>query len=126
MEDRKFSREEFTIMQMICEYAHAKHSDQLELFTYFNPKDVNTLGFFQDQDFASEYSREFFDWIFRIDNYVNEVPKLSGYEGDLKKLSEEDKETIVELSDDFFKVFEIEDNKANVEEQGFQVYACYD
>ena len=117
MKDRKFSREEITIMKMICEYAHAKHSDQLELFTYFNPEDVNTLGFFPDKNFASEYSREFFDWIFRIDNYVDEVPECSNYEGDLRKLSNEDKETLVELSDDFFKVFEIEDHKANVEEQ---------
>ena len=118
MKDRKFSREEITIMQMICEYAHAKHSDQLELFTYFNPEDVNTLGFFSDKDFASKYSREFFDWIFRIDHYVEEVPECSGiYDGGLKKLSDEDKETLVELSDDFFKVFEIEDHKANVEEQ---------
>ena len=116
MKDRKFSHEEFTIMQMICEYAYAKHSDQLELFTYFNPEDVNTLGFFKDKNFASKYSREFFDWIFRVDNYADEIPTSLGlYNGDLKKLSDEEKETIVELSDDFFKVFEIEDHKANVE-----------
>jgi hypothetical protein len=126
MKERNFSNKEFTIMQMICEYAHAKHSDQLELFTYFNPEDVNTLGFFKDTNFASQYSREFFDWIFRIDHYVDDVPEFSGYDGELRNLSKEDKETIVELSDDFFKVFEIEDHKANVEEQGFQVYLIAD
>ena len=123
---RQFSMQEITIMQMICEYSYAKHSDQLELFTYFNPEDVNTLGFFKDKNFASEYSREFFDWIYRIDNYVDGVSEFLGYDGKLKNLSKEDKETIVELSDDFFKVFEIEDHKANVEEQGFQVYLIAD
>lgn len=106
---RKFSREEFTIMQMICEYSYAEHTDQRELFTYFNPKDVNTLSWsFRDKTFASEYSREFFDWVSR-----EYVPEFQGYQGELKNLSDEDKETVVALSDDFFKAFDIENLKAN-------------
>ena len=108
---RKFSMQEITIMQMICEYSYAEHTDQKDLFTYFNPTDVNTLGFFRDKDFASEYSREFFDWVSR-----EYVPEFQGYQGELKKLSDEDKETVVELSDDFFKAFDIEEEKAEQKE----------
>jgi len=111
IKQRKFSMQELTIMQMICEYSYAKHTDQNELFTYFNPTDVNTLGYFKNKTFASKYSREFFDWISR-----EYVPEFEGYQGELKELSDEDKETIVELSDDFFKDFDIEDLKAKTEE----------
>lgn len=112
MIDRKrlFSMQELTIIQMICEYSFAKHTDQMELFTYFNPTDINTLGFFRDKDFASKYSREFFDWVSRED-----VPEFIGYEGDIKKLSVSDKDELVELLDDFLKCFELEDLKQNKE-----------
>ncbi len=108
--NRLFNMQELTIIQMICEYSFAKHTDQAELFTYFNPTDINTLGFFKDTNFASQYSREFFDWVSRKD-----VPEFIGYEGDIKKLSESDKDELVELLDDFLKCFELEDLKQNKE-----------
>tara|TARA_R100000544_G_scaffold28201_1_gene14809 strand:+ start:382 stop:720 length:339 start_codon:yes stop_codon:yes gene_type:complete len=104
MTDRKFSSEELTIMQMICEFSYAKHGDQLELYSYFNPTDINTLGHFHSKEFAEEHSRGFLDWALRQD-----VPVCRGYEGELKNMSDETKEEVTDLLDNFMKWFELED-----------------
>lgn len=111
MTDKKlqFSRREYTILQMMCEFSYAKYGDQLELYSYFNPTDITSLTNFHDREFASFYSRDFLNWALRKD-----IPDFKGLEcgllfvADLKNLSEDTLEEATELLQDFIICFDIE------------------
>ena len=74
MTNRKINIRERTISELICEYAYAIHTDQPELFTYFNPEEVHILGFFTSPTFAEQWARDIFEWAHR--NYGDDIPDL--------------------------------------------------
>ena len=74
MTNRKINIRERTISELICEYAYAVHTDQPELFTYFNPEEVHILGFFTSPTFAEQWARDIFEWAYR--NYGDDIPDL--------------------------------------------------
>ena len=74
MTERKINIRERTISELICEYAYAVHTDQPELFTYFNPEEVHILGYFTSPTFAEQWARDIFEWAHR--NYGEDIPDL--------------------------------------------------
>ena len=103
---RMINAKEKTIMEMIMEYSHAVHTDQPELFTYFNPEEIHTLGFFTYGSFAEKHARGVFEWAHR--NYGDDIPEIRPDDWNIKNLSPRDKKTLLELMDECIEWLDIE------------------
>ena len=110
MTKRMINAKEKTIMEIILEYSHAVHTDQPELFTYFNPEEIHILGFFTYGSFAEEHARGVFEWAHR--NYGDDIPQITTYS--IKDLSTRDKKILLELMDECVEWLEIKINNREV------------
>jgi len=95
---RVLTAKEITTMKIIMEYSYAVHTQQPELFTYFNPEEIHILGHFTYSSFARENVRDIFEWAYR--NYGEDIPQIFPTDGNIKNLSDEDRNTLVELVDE--------------------------
>ncbi len=75
MTKRMINVKEKTIMEIIFEYSFAVHTDQPELFTYFNPEEAHILASFTSPTFAEQWIRDIFEWAHR--NYGDDIPNLT-------------------------------------------------
>jgi len=103
---------EKTIIEMIMEYSYAVHTDQPELFTYFNPEEFYILGFFTDPLFAEKHARGIFEWAYR--NYGYDIPEIRPTDGSIKNLSPGDKKILLELMDECIEWLDIKINSWEV------------
>ena len=108
MTKRMINAKEKTIMEMIMEYSYAVHTDQPELFTYFNPDEIYILGFFTYHSFAEEHARGVFEWAHR--NYGDDIPEILPTDGNIKNLSPKDKKILLELMDECIEWLDIKIN----------------
>jgi|TARA_R110001583_G_scaffold132935_1_gene284857 hypothetical protein len=113
MLNRRFTRKELTIIQMILEYSYAVNVAPSNL-TYFNPDQIDSISFWIDKDYAEEICEEFFVWSFCSESNQANFDASQDVSDPLRE--EDGREELIELLDAFVEDCGFEEIKSKYKE----------